>query len=112
MLLNEKPLNFTICKNTKLEGPCLDQIGPPFYKPRSGPDRVGRFISSLALDRLPYRGHIFPDRGPIGAPPKFLHGKVNAKFDLVLRLISRGNPAMPFLNKDKKKFVEKEVEKN
>ena len=54
----------------------LDQIGPPFYKPRSVPGRVGRFITGLALDRLPYRGHIFPDRGPIGAPPKFLHGEL------------------------------------
>ena len=31
----------------------------------------------MVLDRLPYRDHIFPDQGPIGAPPKFLHGKRN-----------------------------------
>ena len=62
LLLNENLLNFTICRNTKLEGAI------------SGPDRVGRFITGLALGRLPYRGHIFPDRGLIGAPPKFVHG--------------------------------------
>ena len=54
----------------------MGQIRPPFYRPRSGPDRVRRFITGLALDRLPYRGHIFPNRGPVGAPPKFLHGNV------------------------------------
>ena len=41
-------------------GPYLGQIGPIFYKP----DQVGRFITGLALDRLPYQGHIFPGRGP------------------------------------------------
>ena len=62
LLLNEKPLNFTIYRNTQLEGAI------------SGPDRVGRYITGLALDRLTYRGHIFSDRGPIGVLPKFLHG--------------------------------------
>ena len=56
------------------KGPYRAQIGTPFYRPRSGTDRVGRFITSLALDRLSYRGHIFPDWVPIGGPPKFLHG--------------------------------------
>ena len=62
LLLNENLLNFTICRNKKLEGAI------------SGPDRIRRFITGLALDRLPYWGHIFPDRGPIGDTPKFLHG--------------------------------------
>ena len=46
----------------------------PFYRPRSGPYRVRHFITGLALDRLPYCGHIFLDRGPIGTPTKCLHG--------------------------------------
>ena len=49
----------------------IAQLVPKF---RSGPDLVGRFITGLALDKLSYRGHLFLDRGPIGAQPKFLHG--------------------------------------
>ena len=42
-------------------------MGLPIFRLRSGPDRVEGFITSLAPERLPYRG-------PIGAPPKCLHG--------------------------------------
>ena len=60
LLFNENLLNFTICRNTKLEGAISGPDRAPHFRPRSGSDRVGRFITGLTLDRLPYRGHIFP----------------------------------------------------
>ena len=61
--------------------PNLDQIGPPFYRPRSGLDRVGRFITSLAQDRLPYIGATFFPIGARSAPHQNfytgLHGSCN-----------------------------------
>ena len=44
--------------------------------PMSGPDRVRRFISSLALTGLPDRGQILPNLTPTGTVPKFLHGSL------------------------------------
>ena len=76
LLLNETLLNFAVRRNTKLEGSIS---GPPFHRLSSGPVRVRRFITGLALDRLPYQGHIFPDQGPIGVPPKFLHRGLSKK---------------------------------
>ena len=76
IVIKQKPFKSYYLQKYKIR---RGQIGPPFYRSRSGSDRVWRFITGLALDKVPYRGHIFYDRGPIDAPPKFLHGYLSKK---------------------------------
>ena len=60
-----KPFKFYYLQKYKIRRDHIWARSDPHFKgPRSGSDRVGRFITGLALDRLPYRSHIFPDRRP------------------------------------------------